>query len=181
MSHEIPSAGDSQRAERIFRAVHPGLSRYVNKLVGPHDAQDVVQDTFERFLRQPQNRSLTESEEIAWLYRVAHNRAIDTLRAAKKRILAADFQLFEKSHETSHEKHLIESERDTLISAAAAKFDAEGRGLLLYHLLRETHLPPEKIAASLGMAPRTCRRFMDKMFAFIQAELRERGYGAGDL
>jgi RNA polymerase sigma factor (sigma-70 family) len=61
--------------------VRPELHRYCARLMGSViDGEDVVQDTFTRALV-----ALDEMEEVpplrAWLFRVAHNRALDLLRS----------------------------------------------------------------------------------------------------
>lgn len=69
-------------------ARHEGaLLRYVARVLGgDYDAaQDVVQDTFIRFLRKFRHEFRDEVWVSNWLYRVAHNRAIDHVRAKKRR------------------------------------------------------------------------------------------------
>lgn len=62
------------------------LLRYVGRIVNNRDsAQDVVQNTFIRLFRRWQE-DLTPSQPLsAWLYRVAHNCAVDYLRSESRR------------------------------------------------------------------------------------------------
>ncbi len=77
------SPGRDRRAEllALTRELRPELHRYCARLMGSViDGEDVVQDTLARALA-----ALDELEELPqlrpWLFRVAHNRAIDLLRS----------------------------------------------------------------------------------------------------
>ena len=62
------------------------LLRYVSGLIGDsHAAQDVVQTTFIKLLRQWQPGTRPSATLRAWLYRVAHNEAVDHLRREQRR------------------------------------------------------------------------------------------------
>jgi RNA polymerase sigma-70 factor (ECF subfamily) len=88
------SGGKANKAERIrkFEAVvaeyEGSLLRYAARLVGHGDAaQDVVQETFIRLFRS-WDHELTPAPILAnWLYRVAHNCAVDHLRRESRREL----------------------------------------------------------------------------------------------
>ena len=75
----ILRAGDSTAFERIYDRFGTALYRYLNRMVGPTDAPDLLQDLFNRLLRSttPYQGQGTLS---AWLYRVASSLAIDRLR-----------------------------------------------------------------------------------------------------
>ena len=62
------------------------LLRYAARVVNDHNAaQDVVQDTFIRLFRK-WDEPLTPSPKLSsWLYRVAHNRAVDHIRRTSRR------------------------------------------------------------------------------------------------
>lgn len=79
-----PSSPDRDRRAELLALtgeLRPELHRYCARLMGSViDGEDVVQDTLARALA-----ALDELEEMpqlrAWLFRVAHNRAIDLLRS----------------------------------------------------------------------------------------------------
>jgi RNA polymerase sigma factor (sigma-70 family) len=83
-----PPQNDDRRAELLALAgeLRPELHRYCARLMGSViDGEDVVQDTLARaFL------ALEEMEEMPplrpWLFRIAHNRALDLLRGRAVRI-----------------------------------------------------------------------------------------------
>lgn len=59
------------------------LLRYVGRLLGrglTHEAEDVVQETFLRYYREMSGNGAAVRNASTWLFRVAHNLAMDTLR-----------------------------------------------------------------------------------------------------
>jgi len=80
------------RAERIqaFDAIvseYEGtLLRYVARIVYDYDvAQDVVQETFIRLFKNWRDELQSSPQILSWLYRVAHNCAVDHLRKEFRR------------------------------------------------------------------------------------------------
>jgi RNA polymerase sigma factor (sigma-70 family) len=80
------------RAERnrAFEAVvlhyDAPLLRYVSRIVCDEAlAQDIVQDSFLKLLRKWDGPMEISSRVSSWLYRVAHNRAVDTVRRQSRR------------------------------------------------------------------------------------------------
>jgi len=167
--------------QAAYAKIYPQLQRYVARFVDSDRTEDVVQDTFEKMFIKFAAAPIAENDLVAWLYRVAHNRAIDIWRKERKTTPLAEIPVQATARLSEQERSWLQKERDEAILRAAAAFDKNGRGLLLYQLLCATELPPEKIAASLAMTPRTCRRFMDALFTHIQKELEKHGYGVEDF
>ena len=66
---------------RLFDAYEGALLRYAARLTGNATAaEDIVQNTFVKFIRKWQKSIAVSNETASWLYRVAHNEAIDHLR-----------------------------------------------------------------------------------------------------
>jgi RNA polymerase sigma-70 factor (ECF subfamily) len=62
------------------------LLRYVRQLVGPGDAEDLVQETFLRLHRYVERRGGAAVRNLSsWLFRVAHNLALDSRRRRRVR------------------------------------------------------------------------------------------------
>jgi len=62
------------------------LIRYVARIVNSEDvAQDVVQDSFIRLFRKWKDKLEPGPQVSSWLYRVAHNRAVDHIRKQSRR------------------------------------------------------------------------------------------------
>lgn len=79
---EHSSTAERRRAELLALAgeLRPELHRYCSRLVGSViEGEDVVQDTFAKAFVALDG--LTETPSLrAWLFRIAHNRALDVLR-----------------------------------------------------------------------------------------------------
>jgi RNA polymerase sigma factor (sigma-70 family) len=86
------SPNRDRRAELVALAgeLRPELHRYCARLMGSViDGEDVVQDTLVRALLALQDFELQPSEETPlrpWLFRIAHNRALDLLRGRAVRM-----------------------------------------------------------------------------------------------
>lgn len=75
-----------QEIDGIVAEHESPLLRYVSGLIGDsHAAQDVVQTTFIKLLRQWRPGARPSATLRAWLYRVAHNEAVDHLRREQRR------------------------------------------------------------------------------------------------
>ncbi len=73
-------AGDNDAFAVLFDRHRAKLLRYVRRMLGSSaDAEDVLQDVFLRAYRSLRNDE-RELPVKAWLFRVTHNRAIDTTR-----------------------------------------------------------------------------------------------------
>jgi RNA polymerase sigma-70 factor (ECF subfamily) len=81
--------------EKLHRDHGERIRRYLTRLVGTADAEDLEQDVFEK-AQGAIGTFRGDSRVLTWLYRVATNAAIDRLRSAGRR---ADLEL---DGDTSH-------------------------------------------------------------------------------
>lgn len=70
--------------DTVYRAFHPRILRYLARLIGPDEAEDVTQEVFVRISRSL-NELRDESQLSTWIYRIATNAAIDRVRSAEYR------------------------------------------------------------------------------------------------
>jgi RNA polymerase sigma-70 factor, ECF subfamily len=73
--------GSNPAFETVFTEYHPKILRYLTRMVGAADAEDVAQEVFDRVhrgLRKFQGKSSLST----WIYRIATNAAIDRSRSA---------------------------------------------------------------------------------------------------
>ena len=75
--------GDAEAFAGAFEALRPVVFAVATRLVGPDDAEDVTMETFLRAW-QAVNQFNGRASLKSWLYRIAHNCAIDALRRRKR-------------------------------------------------------------------------------------------------
>src|SRR5690242_9429022 len=76
--------GDDRAFAAIFRRYHQSLYRFCLSIVGnPEDAQDALQNTMIKVMRALPGEE-RQIELKPWLYRIAHNEAIDLLRRRRE-------------------------------------------------------------------------------------------------
>jgi RNA polymerase sigma-70 factor (ECF subfamily) len=69
--------------EALYARHAPGIRRYLARVVGGADAEDLAHDVFERAQRALP--AAAGDREAAWLYRIARNLAVDRLRGRSVR------------------------------------------------------------------------------------------------
>lgn len=93
--HELVAqvvAGDFAAFEHLYdRYARPVYSLALRMLGDPADAEELLQETFVRFWQQAERYDPRRGSFGSWLMSIAHNLAIDALRARSRRPLRADF------------------------------------------------------------------------------------------
>jgi len=69
---------------KIYNEYYPIVLRYLTKIVGENDSEDVAQDVFDKVHRNI-GKFQGKSKLSTWLYRIATNTAIDRTRSAAYR------------------------------------------------------------------------------------------------
>ena len=76
--------GDIEAFSEIFEPLRGAVYSLAYRIVGPDDAEDVVMDTYLKAWRaMPKFRE--RSSVKTWLYRIAHNCAVDRIRQRQRR------------------------------------------------------------------------------------------------
>ncbi len=100
-SKRCPAMNSDLKFYTIFDEYHPKILRYLSRIVGRVDAEDLTQEVFDKI-----NRGLEgfqgRSDLSAWIYRIATNTAIDRSRSvAYKYESTHDAFEDEASHQSS--------------------------------------------------------------------------------
>jgi RNA polymerase sigma-70 factor (ECF subfamily) len=82
---DLARRGDEEAFRRLYRAVHPGLLRYLRVLVGDSDAEDVASETWLQVVRDLGSFRGDDRAFRAWAASVGRNRALDHLRRQRRR------------------------------------------------------------------------------------------------
>jgi RNA polymerase sigma-70 factor (ECF subfamily) len=67
--------------ETIFKSYKPKIHRYITRLIGNSEAEDLTQEVFVKISKSLQNFN-QKSKLSTWIYRIATNTAIDRLRSS---------------------------------------------------------------------------------------------------
>ena len=139
-----------QPFEAIVAEHGPVVMRVCRALLGPVDADDAWSETFLSALRAyPQ---LTPGSNVrGWLVTIAHNKAIDQIRArARVPVPARDLSEIGASGEPGPEPY------DTELHDALAALPLKQRGAVVYRYLAD--LPYAEVAARLECSQAAARR-----------------------
>jgi len=93
--------------DTIYTTFHPRILRYLARLIGPEEAEDVAQDAFLKISRSL-GEFRNESQLSTWIYRIATNAAIDRARSAQYRAALRTAPL-EGSCESAATDSIVES------------------------------------------------------------------------
>jgi RNA polymerase sigma-70 factor (ECF subfamily) len=162
-----------------FRALYdefaPGIRRYLSRLVGGADAEDLTQEVFARAHGALATRR-GDSLISTWLYRIATNAAIDRLRAASRREVpataTAESVLDEvvsdgAACEPQADSHVIRREMRDCILGLVDRLPPAHRAVILLGELRE--LRDQEIADALGISIEAAKMRLHR----ARAELRK--------
>ena len=136
--------GDERAFAAIFRRYHQPLYRFCLAIVGnPEDAQDALQNTMVKVLRALPGEE-RQIELKPWLYRIAHNEAIDLLRRRREtrqldaELAAPGYGLAEDAATRERLRRLLadleelpERQRETLVMRELAGLEFEEIGAAL--------------------------------------------------
>lgn len=81
---EVRRSGDPAAFSRVFRAIQPGLVRYLRVYVGA-DAEDAASEAWAHVCRDIERFSGDGNDFRAWVATIGRNRSLDMLRARKRR------------------------------------------------------------------------------------------------
>jgi RNA polymerase sigma-70 factor (ECF subfamily) len=132
MSHSDDKKARVEQFDAVVDGCETRLLRYATRILGNADlAQDVVQDTLISLYRNWDGDMVLSGPMMTWLYRTAHNRAIDYFRREDRR---------GRLHERHAQEAPGEPPRDP--SAVLAARDSEQQAIVALEVLsaRERHL-----------------------------------------
>jgi RNA polymerase sigma factor (sigma-70 family) len=145
--------GHDRAFEAIVERYRRPLQRYLRRLLSEPLAEDVLQASFVRAWQAL--RAGTEVRELRpWLYRIAHNQALNTLRAAGSALPAATEALPAVSLEVEIERR--EELREALHGIEALP-DRQRAALVAVAVADRTHAD---VAAELGMSDGALRQLL---------------------
>lgn len=141
----------------VYNEFHEKLNRYLGRMVGKNDAEDLTQEVFLKI-----NKGLPDfkgqSSLSTWVYRIATNAALDRMKSRSYREATETVALEEMSREPenrggeegslSAEREAIRNEMTECIQEFVSKLPADYRVAILLSEIKE--LRNQQIAAILG-------------------------------
>ena len=88
--------------QSIYKEFHPKIHRYMIKLIGNDDAEDLTQDVFIKVQKGLENFK-GQSKLSTWIYKIATNTALDNLRSPSSKRIVRQKQIFEDDEEINLE------------------------------------------------------------------------------
>jgi RNA polymerase sigma-70 factor (ECF subfamily) len=164
--------GDEATFEQAFRQYYGRLCTYVAGFTNDIDeAEEVVQQVFVDIWEKRKELSVSVSFK-SYLYRAAHNRAINRIRHGKVRQLHADEyrHVTSLSHENTAEA-IHQKELQKKIAEAINVLPEQCR--MVFKLSRFEDLKYSEIADQLGISVKTVENHMGKALRILREELKE--------
>lgn len=138
-----------QPFERVVEQHGATVLRVCRALLGPHDAQDAWSETFLAALKAYPQLAPDANVE-AWLVTIAHRKAIDATRAARRRAVPVE-ALPERASTLG-----VPGSHDQGLWDAVGRLPTKQRQAVAYHHL--AGLPHAEVAAILDVTPAAARR-----------------------
>ena len=151
MSSE-PRDGGPLDFEAIYNEFQPKIRRYLRRLVGTSEAQDLTQEVFTR-VSQALPHFRGDSKISTWVYRIATNVAFDRLRSPSFQRAGQVSWKSQKSlaqESTGIEQELLRQEMNDCIRQYVEKLPPSYR--LVVILREEEGLTNQEIADALGIS-----------------------------
>ena len=153
--------------EQVVEEHGPTVMRVCRAILDPPDAEDAWIDTFVSAMRAYPGLP-AGSNVRGWLVTIAHNRAVDVLRAARRRPVPTD-RVPEQHPSTQHVADAIDGHDD--LRAALDALAPKQRTAVVYRHLGD--LPYPEIARAMGTSEAAARRNVSDGIARLRTRLRE--------
>lgn len=167
--------------QSIYRTFHPRIVRYLTRLVGEQEAEDLAQEVFIK-VSQALKNFRGESQLSSWIYRIATNAALDRLRSPKFQRMAEKRSFRDSTaedeqneddravkKESSIEQELIREEMNECIRKFIEKLPQTYRAVLTLSELEE--LKNTEIAEVLGITLDTVKIRLHRARSKLRKEL----------
>lgn len=165
-------AGDRHAFSWLVKRHQGAVHRYLTRMIGiPETARELAQDTFVRaFQALPSWKP--EARFRTWLFRIAHNLALDHLRRAKRVVFEPlDDSVDVQDTAPGPEQRLATLQRVRQLEAALATLPVAHREILLLREIED--LSYEDIAEALSLNLGTVRSRLARARAALLTVLRD--------
>lgn len=159
--------GDADAYEPLVARYHVGLIIHCERLVGDRDqAEDIAQEAFIKAFTNLRDFDPAKSRFSTWLYRIATNKAIDYLRAAKRKVPVEDIELI--ADEATPDYEAEETRREIRDAVAKLQPPTHRRVIEAYYWEGKSY---EQIAAALNIPINTVRTWLRRAKQQLRSDL----------
>lgn len=169
MLAEAIGQDNTEAFEYVFRLYYMPLCGYASGLLNDRDAgEEVVQQLFVRLWEKRRELQLTGSLR-AYLFRAAHNAAMNAIKHEKVKQAYMQHQVHETPVQEQPLHTLRAKELEREIQAAVMKLPEQCR--MVFRLSRMEELSYREIAEVLGISIKTVENQMGKALKMMRANL----------
>lgn len=170
---QLEPSAEIEPFETIFTRYYPLVYRLAYRYVGqPDEAEDIAQEVFLRFYRLPP-QDANETQQRAWLCRVAVNLGLNVLRTRKSRVAREEpldavgqERAWESIEEQNPEQLVLAEEQAALVRDILAHLPERQQvcltlrsaGCSYEEIVEATGIPITSVGAVLARATRAFRR-----------------------
>ena len=157
--------------QTVYAEFHAQIRRYLNRLVGTTDGEDLTQETFAK-VSQALPRFRGDSSVSTWIYRIATNGAYDRLRsrsAPRTSDVPIEDHMAVDDHAPGVEQTLVRREMNDCIGEFIARLPTSYRSVLI--LSEQEELTNQEIADALGLTLDTVKIRLHRARARLRKEL----------
>ncbi len=152
---------------------HTGwLEALARRLVGVHEADDLVQETWAQAIRRPPSKG---GWTRAWLARVAVHLAIDRSRRSARRRAREARAAQRGTPPRKPEEVLEQAELQALLAAEVLRLPSSIRMVILLHFVEGS--PPQQIAEQLNLSVGSVRKRIHRGLETLRKSLEQRYRG----
>lgn len=159
--------------EKIYGGLKPRVLRYLTRLVGELEAEDVTQEVFVK-VSQALSGYRHESNLSTWVYQIARNAAFDRLRsrAFQDSVLRQSSNGGEAKSAHAVEQQLIRREMNECIRGFIESLPGDYRSVVILSEFEE--LTNQQIAEVLGISLATVKIRLHRARALLKKEFAAR-------
>jgi RNA polymerase sigma-70 factor (ECF subfamily) len=171
MFQHAPPISERHPLAALYQRYAPALFDYARKQLGvPEDAEDLLVEVFLAALEQPYFLGLHEQEQHAWLWRVAHNKIVDSYRRrgrARQLPLDETHQSIIDEQEATPEQISLAREQDAQIQALLRTLSPMQQHVLQLRFGEE--LRCAEIAARIGKREGSVRSILSRTLNHLRS------------
>jgi RNA polymerase sigma-70 factor (ECF subfamily) len=163
--------GDESSLRLLYERFHPGIYRYLYYQVGDQQtAEDLAGDVFVRMIQALPSFRLHQGTFQAWLYRIAHNLAVDHLRQGNANHAE---ELSEEHPAQGDDPQVVVDQRLTsqALQRALATLNVDQRDVIVLRFI--ARLPIEGTAQALGRSKDAIKGLQRRGLVALRAALQE--------